>query len=121
MQKEKNQNNYSNKILPTNSFNNKNKSNNISNSENQDYLSNYDSEPNYNSEPNNNYLEEQYQIKNSGIPHYKKKSNLSNSRLSPINSKCSYKCDSSYSINYPNEKLKPLESFGNIDTKYAPF
>ena len=81
--------------------------------------------PIYKEEPN--YLDDQYQS-SSKVPNYLNSNSNSNpnskQKKNKCNgSKCTYKCDSSYSnaITYLDSELKPFESFGNIYDNYAQF
>ena len=71
-----------------------------------------------------NYLNNQYSS-NSKIPKYINinESKKPSQQQKCNGSKCTYKCDSSYSnaISYLENELKPLESFGNIYDNYAIF
>jgi hypothetical protein len=68
-----------------------------------------------------NYLSDQYSS-DPKVPKYI--NNKKSSHPQKCNgTKCTYKCDSSYSdaISYLEKELKPLESFGNIYDNYASF
>lgn len=75
-----------------------------------------------------NYLDELYPT-NSKVPKFVNPitntggSSKSSGTEKCNGSKCTYKCDSSYSnaISYLDSELKPIETFGNIDDNYASF
>ena len=64
----------------------------------------------------NDYIDNNNNFVSKEITNENKKSNCNGT-------KCTYKCDSSYSnaISYLDKELKPLEGFGNIQGNYANF
>jgi hypothetical protein len=102
----------------------------LPNNNNKSTTSSY-SNPIFSRNEGSNYLQEQYPILSS-VPTYSDPSNNQYPNNKQIglskpsnsgNTQCSYKCDSTYSkaISYLDSELKPLESFGNISSDYAPF
>ena len=105
-------------ILPTNEQPPNNYKENIYDYLNEQHKS-ISNVPVYNpSNPNQKYPNQKYP--NQKYPNQKYPNQNQNQCNGP---RCTYKCDSSYSnaISYLDQELKPLESFGNIGSNYAPF
>ena len=68
------------------------------------------------------YLNDQYPT-NSKIPKYNNSPQVKKQSKKCNDTKCTYKCDSSYSnaISYLDLEFKPVENFGNIYDTYAKF